>query len=233
MIGACALAGVVVLANLYTWGRVLAALLLPQRARLARALLRDAPTLALRPEVQALTHMVSALLYHHHHHHHHHHHYHRDDRRVRAGRRGGAGQPVHVGAVRFYIIIIITIIITIIVMIGACALAGVVVLANLYTWGRVLAALLLPQRARLARALLRDAPTLALRPEVQALTHMRMKIRITMEKRLMHHISKKCERLNRIQEKDIAVKPPYNFFYKTSMNENENFKVLNLNYTEF
>ncbi|KAL4710701.1 hypothetical protein ACJJTC_004346 [Scirpophaga incertulas] len=98
MIGACALAGVVVLANLYTWGRVLAALLLPPRARLARALRRDAPTLALRPEVQALTHMVSALLYHHHHHHHHHHHYHRDDRRVRAGRRGGAGQPVHVGA---------------------------------------------------------------------------------------------------------------------------------------
>ncbi|KAL4705766.1 hypothetical protein ACJJTC_006547 [Scirpophaga incertulas] len=131
MIGACALAGVVVLANLYTWGRVLAALLLPPRARLARALRRDAPTLALRPEVQALTHMVSALLYHHHHH-----------------------QSLFI------------------VMIGACALAGVVVLANLYTWGRVLAALLLPPRARLARALRRDAPTLALRPEVQALTHM-------------------------------------------------------------
>ncbi|CAH2990633.1 unnamed protein product [Chilo suppressalis] len=61
MIGACALAGVVVLANLYTWGRVLAALVLPPRTRLARALKRDAPTLALRPELHALTHMVSCL----------------------------------------------------------------------------------------------------------------------------------------------------------------------------
>ncbi|GBP85350.1 Kinase D-interacting substrate of 220 kDa B [Eumeta japonica] len=61
MIGACALAAVVVLANLYTWGRVLGALLLGPRFRLMRALKRDAPTLALRPEVQALTHMVSCL----------------------------------------------------------------------------------------------------------------------------------------------------------------------------
>ncbi|XP_047987988.1 kinase D-interacting substrate of 220 kDa B isoform X1 [Leguminivora glycinivorella] len=61
MIGACAVAGGVLLANLYTWGRVLLALLLPPRARLARALRRDAPTLALRPEVQTLTHTVSCL----------------------------------------------------------------------------------------------------------------------------------------------------------------------------
>ncbi|CAG9783821.1 unnamed protein product [Diatraea saccharalis] len=61
MIGACALAGLVLVANLYTWGRVLAALVLPPRTRLARALKRDAPTIALRPELQALTHMVSCL----------------------------------------------------------------------------------------------------------------------------------------------------------------------------
>ncbi|XP_049867259.1 kinase D-interacting substrate of 220 kDa B isoform X3 [Pectinophora gossypiella] len=61
MIGACVLSGVVVLANLYTWGRVLAALALSPRTRLTRALRRDAPTLALRPEVQTLTHMVSCL----------------------------------------------------------------------------------------------------------------------------------------------------------------------------
>lgn len=58
-------------------------------------------------------------------------------------------------------------------MYGACALAGVVVLANLYTWGRVLAALAVGPRARLARSLKRDAGAsiIALRPEVQALTH--------------------------------------------------------------
>ncbi|XP_073943884.1 ankyrin repeat-rich membrane spanning isoform X4 [Choristoneura fumiferana] len=61
MFFACAVAGAVILANLYTWGRVFAALVLPPRARLARALRRDAPTLALRPEVQSLTHMVSCL----------------------------------------------------------------------------------------------------------------------------------------------------------------------------
>lgn len=59
MYGACALATVVVLSNLYTWGRVLAALALGPRARLARSLAKDAPTIALRPEVQALTHTVS------------------------------------------------------------------------------------------------------------------------------------------------------------------------------
>ncbi|KAL0893988.1 hypothetical protein ABMA27_014062 [Loxostege sticticalis] len=61
MFGACALAAVVVVANLYTWGRVLAALVLSPRARLTRALRRDAPTIALRPEVHTLTHMVSCL----------------------------------------------------------------------------------------------------------------------------------------------------------------------------
>lgn len=62
MFGACALAAVVMVANLYTWGRVLAALVLSPRARLSRALRRDAPTLALRPEVQTLTHTVSVHL---------------------------------------------------------------------------------------------------------------------------------------------------------------------------
>ncbi|XP_028161916.1 kinase D-interacting substrate of 220 kDa B isoform X2 [Ostrinia furnacalis] len=61
MFGACALAALAVVANLYTWGRVLAALVLSPRARMARALRRDAPTLALRPEVLTLTHTVSCL----------------------------------------------------------------------------------------------------------------------------------------------------------------------------
>ncbi|XP_075969674.1 ankyrin repeat-rich membrane spanning isoform X2 [Anticarsia gemmatalis] len=64
MIGACAVSGAALLANLYTCGRVLAALALAPRARLARATRRrndTAPTLALRPEVQALTHVVSCL----------------------------------------------------------------------------------------------------------------------------------------------------------------------------
>ncbi|XP_026744972.1 kinase D-interacting substrate of 220 kDa B isoform X3 [Trichoplusia ni] len=61
VIFAGAVSGAALLANLYTCGRVLAALLQPPRARLARATRRRAPTLALRPEVQALTHMVSCL----------------------------------------------------------------------------------------------------------------------------------------------------------------------------
>ncbi|XP_061383302.1 kinase D-interacting substrate of 220 kDa B isoform X2 [Danaus plexippus] len=62
MVGACAAAGAVLLANLYAGARALAALALPPRARLARALKRDhAHTVALRPEVQALTHTVSCL----------------------------------------------------------------------------------------------------------------------------------------------------------------------------
>ncbi|XP_063892186.1 kinase D-interacting substrate of 220 kDa B isoform X5 [Helicoverpa armigera] len=65
MIGACAVSGAALLANLYTCGRVLAALAQPPRARLARATKKPAhahaPTLALRPEVQALTHVVSCL----------------------------------------------------------------------------------------------------------------------------------------------------------------------------
>lgn len=58
------------------------------------------------------------------------------------------------------------------VVVGACALAGAALLANLYTAGRALAALVLPPRARLLRALRRDSHALALRPEVQALTDM-------------------------------------------------------------
>ncbi|KAJ8722652.1 hypothetical protein PYW07_003832 [Mythimna separata] len=65
MIGACAISGAALLANLYTCGRVLAALAQSPRARLARATRapahQHAPTLALRPEVQALTHVVSCL----------------------------------------------------------------------------------------------------------------------------------------------------------------------------
>ncbi|XP_026329834.1 kinase D-interacting substrate of 220 kDa B isoform X4 [Hyposmocoma kahamanoa] len=61
MYGACALGAVIVLANLYTWGRVLTSLVLPPRTRLARSLKKDAPTLALRPEVQTLTDIVSCL----------------------------------------------------------------------------------------------------------------------------------------------------------------------------
>lgn len=62
MVGACAAAGAVLLANLYAGARALAALALPPRARLARALKRDhAHTVALRPEVQALTHTVSTF----------------------------------------------------------------------------------------------------------------------------------------------------------------------------
>ncbi|KAM3963044.1 LOW QUALITY PROTEIN: ankyrin repeat-rich membrane spanning [Aphomia sociella] len=65
MIGAGALGGAAVLANLYTWGRVLAALLRGPRARLAAAARSAhapaAPAAALRPEVQALTHMVTCL----------------------------------------------------------------------------------------------------------------------------------------------------------------------------
>ncbi|XP_068629361.1 kinase D-interacting substrate of 220 kDa B [Battus philenor] len=61
LIGACAVGGAALLANLYTAGRALAALALPPRTRLLRALRRDAHALALRPEVQALTNMVSCL----------------------------------------------------------------------------------------------------------------------------------------------------------------------------
>ncbi|XP_060800404.1 kinase D-interacting substrate of 220 kDa B [Amyelois transitella] len=63
LVGASAVAGVALLANMYTLARVLAALALPPRARLQRATRRrrDAATLALRPEVQALTRMVSCL----------------------------------------------------------------------------------------------------------------------------------------------------------------------------
>ncbi|XP_013180376.1 PREDICTED: kinase D-interacting substrate of 220 kDa isoform X4 [Papilio xuthus] len=61
VVGACALAGAALLANLYTAGRALAALVLPPRARLLRALRRDSHALSLRPEVQALTDMVSCL----------------------------------------------------------------------------------------------------------------------------------------------------------------------------
>lgn len=63
MYGACALGAVIVLANLYTWGRVLTSLVLPPRTRLARSLKKDAPTLALRPEVQTLTDIVSFLIF--------------------------------------------------------------------------------------------------------------------------------------------------------------------------
>ncbi|XP_028037940.1 kinase D-interacting substrate of 220 kDa B isoform X4 [Bombyx mandarina] len=61
MIGAACVAGAGVLANLYTCGRVLASLAVTPRRSLARALRRDAPTVALRPHVHALTHMVSCL----------------------------------------------------------------------------------------------------------------------------------------------------------------------------
>ncbi|CAH2073756.1 unnamed protein product, partial [Iphiclides podalirius] len=61
LIGACAVGGAALLANVYTAGRALAALALPPRARLLRALRRDAHALALRPEVQALTNMVFCL----------------------------------------------------------------------------------------------------------------------------------------------------------------------------
>ncbi|XP_045785394.1 kinase D-interacting substrate of 220 kDa B isoform X2 [Maniola jurtina] len=65
VVGACAAAGAVLLANLYAGARALAALALPPRARLARlarAIRKDrAHALALRPEVQALTHTVSCL----------------------------------------------------------------------------------------------------------------------------------------------------------------------------
>lgn len=67
MIGACAVSGAALLANLYTCGRVLAALVMSPRARLARATKKPAhahaPTLALRPEVQALTHVVRTMLH--------------------------------------------------------------------------------------------------------------------------------------------------------------------------
>ncbi|XP_052737479.1 kinase D-interacting substrate of 220 kDa B isoform X3 [Bicyclus anynana] len=65
VVGACAAAGAVLLANLYAGARAVAALALPPRvrlARLARAIRKDrAHALALRPEVQALTHTVSCL----------------------------------------------------------------------------------------------------------------------------------------------------------------------------
>ncbi|XP_052757357.1 kinase D-interacting substrate of 220 kDa B isoform X4 [Galleria mellonella] len=65
MVGAAAVGGAAVLANLYTWGRVLAALLRGPRARLAAAARAHhaaaAPAAALRPEVQALTHLVTCL----------------------------------------------------------------------------------------------------------------------------------------------------------------------------
>ncbi|XP_059057143.1 kinase D-interacting substrate of 220 kDa B [Achroia grisella] len=64
MVCAAALGGAAVLANLYTWGRVLAALLRGPRARLAAAARGPhaaASAAALRPEVQALTHLVTCL----------------------------------------------------------------------------------------------------------------------------------------------------------------------------
>ncbi|XP_034840584.2 kinase D-interacting substrate of 220 kDa B isoform X3 [Maniola hyperantus] len=65
VVGACVAAGAVLLANLYAGARALAALAIPPRARLARlarAIRKDrAHALALRPEVQALTHTVSCL----------------------------------------------------------------------------------------------------------------------------------------------------------------------------
>ncbi|XP_022819327.1 kinase D-interacting substrate of 220 kDa isoform X2 [Spodoptera litura] len=59
MIGACAVSGAALLANLYTCARVLAALVRAPRSRLARAA-ASSPA-GLRPEVQALTHVVSCL----------------------------------------------------------------------------------------------------------------------------------------------------------------------------
>lgn len=59
MIFTCALSGVIIIANLYTWGVVLGALLLGPRARLNAAARRGAPALALRPEVHATTSVVS------------------------------------------------------------------------------------------------------------------------------------------------------------------------------
>ncbi|CAH2251056.1 jg11798 [Pararge aegeria aegeria] len=65
VVGVCAAAGAVLLANLYAGARAVAALALPPRARLARlarAIRKDrSHALALRPEVQALTHTVSCL----------------------------------------------------------------------------------------------------------------------------------------------------------------------------
>ncbi|XP_072943714.1 uncharacterized protein Arms isoform X2 [Epargyreus clarus] len=63
MVGALAAGGAVALANAYAAARAVAALLSGPRARLVRALRRDAHAraLALRPEVQALTHTVSCL----------------------------------------------------------------------------------------------------------------------------------------------------------------------------
>ncbi|XP_038215414.1 kinase D-interacting substrate of 220 kDa B-like isoform X2 [Zerene cesonia] len=65
MVAACAVGGALALANACTAGRALAALAVPPRARLARRARRAAPhhahVLALRPEVQALTHTVSCL----------------------------------------------------------------------------------------------------------------------------------------------------------------------------
>ncbi|CAH0720937.1 unnamed protein product, partial [Brenthis ino] len=61
VVGACAAAGAVLLANLYAGARALAALAVPPRARLARLARRDRAPAALRPEVQALTHTVSCL----------------------------------------------------------------------------------------------------------------------------------------------------------------------------
>ncbi|KAF9421826.1 hypothetical protein HW555_002266 [Spodoptera exigua] len=59
MLAACAVSGAALLANLYTCARLLAALLRAPRARLARAAARNPA--GLRPEVQALTHVVSCL----------------------------------------------------------------------------------------------------------------------------------------------------------------------------
>ncbi|CAK1545285.1 unnamed protein product [Leptosia nina] len=66
LIGACAASGALLLANVFTAGRALAALAIPPRVRLARiarqaAKDHHAHVLALRPEVQALTHTVSCL----------------------------------------------------------------------------------------------------------------------------------------------------------------------------
>ncbi|XP_045485898.1 kinase D-interacting substrate of 220 kDa B isoform X4 [Pieris rapae] len=66
LIGACAASGALLLANVFTAGRALAALAIPPRVRLTRVARQavknhHAHVLALRPEVQALTHTVSCL----------------------------------------------------------------------------------------------------------------------------------------------------------------------------
>lgn len=62
LVGACVVAAAGALANAYAWGRAVAELVRGPRARMAaaaRAGRNHSVTLALRPEVQALTHVVS------------------------------------------------------------------------------------------------------------------------------------------------------------------------------